>query len=251
MINCLKYILNIYSLSLVSFLKLNIYFSFMSVSIKNKSQISYILDFILCILFFGLLPIDTLNGYLLNNSIVIPLPFSIAQIYKIILLGFLILKLCFRPKLLIYALAILIILFLPTIFQFFKTQETWHISLDLIKISRYLITITSFYFFSNYFQNNRAEVFIFSIVYFSYFIVVANILLVYIGHGYPMYEIGEIGSKGFFYAGNEASVLLVILSAIIGKHLWKKRKKVVYFLLGFLSLFTALTLSSKTSMLGV
>src|SRR5699024_12680949 len=123
MINCLKYILNIYSLSLVSFLKLNIYFSFMSVSIKNKSQISYILDFILCILFFGLLPIDTLNGYLLNNSIVIPLPFSIAQIYKIILLGFLILKLCFRPKLLIYALAILIILFLPTIFQFFKRSE--------------------------------------------------------------------------------------------------------------------------------
>ena len=204
---------------------------------------------LICLLFIGLLPIDTINGILLHNNI--PLPISVAQVYKSILLILLVFKIAFRPRFLLYTLLVFCVLFIPSIYQIFKLKQISHLFPDVIKISRYLTIILSFYFFANYFQNNRGEKLIFKVIYISYAVVVVNILLKYLGLGYPMYPFNNIGSRGFFFAGNEISVLLLILSAIIGKQLWIQRRYILYFIIGFLSIFTALTISSKTSMIGV
>lgn len=206
------------------------------------------LDMLIIILFIGLLPIDTINGFLLHNNV--SLPISVAQLYKSLLLILLVLKIAFRPSFLLYTFFIFCILFFPSIYKVFKDSTMSHLFPDIIKISRYLTIILSFYFFTNYFQNQRGENIIFQIVYLSYAVVVVNILVKYIGLGYPMYNYDDIGSRGFFFAGNEISVLLLILSAIIGKRLWMQNKYFLYFTIGLLTVFTALTISSKASMIG-
>lgn len=206
------------------------------------------LDMVIFILFIGLLPIDTINGFLLHNNV--SLPISVAQLYKSLLLILLILKVAFRPRFLLYIFFIFCILFSPSIYQVFKLGQINHLFPDIIKISRYLTIILCFYFFTNYFQNNRGEKIVFQFVYISYAVVVVNILVKYIGLGYPMYNYDDIGSRGFFFAGNEISVLLLILSAIIGKRLWIQNKYFLYFTIGLLTIFTALTISSKASMIG-
>lgn len=220
----------------------------MSKAIINDVFLQRELDMLICILLMGLLPIDTINGVLLHNNI--SLPISVAQLYKSVLLVLLIIKVAFRPRLLFYAFIIFCVLISPSIYQVFKLGSISHLFPDFIKISRYLTIILSFYFFANYFQNNRGEKLIFQIVYISYAVVVINILVKYIGIGYPMYNYDDIGSRGFFFAGNEISVLLLILSAIIGKRLWEQKNYTLYFIIGFLSIFTALTISSKASMIG-
>lgn len=206
------------------------------------------LDMVILILFIGLLPIDTINGFLLHNNV--SLPISVAQLYKSLLLILLLLKVAFRPRYLLYIFIIFCILFSPSIYQVFRLGQINHLFPDIIKISRYLTIILCFYFFTNYFQNNRGEKIVFQFVYISYAVVVLNILVKYIGLGYPMYNYDDIGSRGFFFAGNEISVLLLILSAIIGKRLWMKNKYFLYFAIGLLTIFTALTISSKASMIG-
>lgn len=92
---------------------------------------------------------------------------------------------------------------------------------------------------------------LFKLVQFSYIILAGNILLKYVGLGYPMYEYGNIGSKGFFYAGNEISALLVILSSMIAFNYWHNNKKLNYFLFWAFTLFIGLTISSKTGVVGI
>lgn len=216
---------------------------------KLETKNTNLLDSVLAILFLGLLFVDTLNGFLLHNDVILPL--SIGQAYKLVLLSFLGLRLIFTPKYFLILCFVFLILLSPSILQFFTHQTAEHILPDIIKSSRYLVTISSYFFFVNLFKNNYKSNLIFVGIFISYIVMVINILLKYVGLGYPMYEFGEIGSIGFFYAGNEASILLVILTALISKILWHKKLRILYFLLGALSLFTALTITSKTSILGV
>jgi len=63
---------------------------------------------------------------------------------------------------------------------------------------------------------------------------------------------GNIGTKGFFHAGNEISAVLLILSSIIAYQLWNiYRNKFLY--LGFLllNIFLGVLISSKTAVLGI
>ena len=54
-------------------------------------------------------------------------------------------------------------------------------------------------------------------MFFSFIIIVLNIFLRLFGFGFPMYGLNglEIGSKGFFYAGNEISATLLIVSSFL------------------------------------
>lgn len=220
----------------------------MSEVTQHDASIQRGLDMLIILLFIGLLPIDTMNGFLLHNNV--SLPISVAQLYKSLLLVLLLLKVAFRPRFLLYTFFIFCILFSPSVYQVLKLGQINHVFPDIIKISRYLTIILSFYFFTNHFQNHRGQKVIFQFVNLSYAVVVVNILLKYVGLGYPMYNYDDIGSRGFFFAGNEISVLLLILSAIIGKRLWMQRRYFFYITIGLLSVFTALTIASKASMIG-
>lgn len=200
---------------------------------------------------FALLPVDMLNGILLKKGI--NLPMSIGQLYKLIILAFLFFRFIFKPKLLVFSLGLTFLLFLPSIYQAVKQLNAEFLFDDIIKISKYLAPLFSFLFFVDFIK--RAEEpgirKLIKLARFSYLVLAGNILLKYVGLGSPMYEFGSIGSKGFFYAGNEISALLVILSSIIAFNLWQNKKRVQYFLFWAFTLFIGLTISSKTGVVGI
>ncbi len=200
---------------------------------------------------FALLPVDMLNGIVLKSGI--NLPISIGQLYKLIVLSFLFLRFLFKPKLLLFSMGLTLLLYLPSIYESVKLMTAEYLVDDLIKISKYLTPLYCFLFFVNYLKYT-SDIGIkrtLLLVQFSYIVVAANVLLKYIGLGSPMYEYGSIGSKGFFYAGNEISALLVILSSIIAFNLWYRENRLAYFLFWAFTLFVGLTVSSKTGVIGI
>lgn len=200
-------------------------------------------------LMFLLLPVDMMNGLLLRNDINFPL--SVAQLYKFIIIVLLFLSLSLRPEKLIFSLGLFLLLLVPSFFQVIFQLDLSFLLKDIIKVMRYLTPVFAFLFFVSYIKKGKNLRLLFNLVKFSYIILGANILLKYIGLGYPMYSHNNIGSKGFFFAGNETSVLLVILSSILAYKFWIQNRIKTYFLLFIITLFIGFTISSKTGMLGV
>ena len=87
---------------------------------------------------------------------------------------------------------------------------------------------------------------------FSFLIIALNISLKLFGLGFAMYTMDslEIGSKGYFYAGNEVSGVLLILASFLMYWYQLFDKKMLFILVGILSVLTGLYLTSKTAILG-
>ncbi|MDQ7916541.1 O-antigen ligase family protein [Mesonia sp. MT50] len=205
------------------------------------------LDKSIIYLMLFLLPIDMVNGFLLTNNIILPI--SISQAFKMLIVLLIFLNLAQYPKQFFLSIFIILVLMVPSFFQLFKNLDFSLLMNDLIKITKYVIPIFAFLFFRNYLKKDTSKL-VFKLVNFSYFILVINILLKHLGVGYPMYNFGDIGSKGFFYAGNEVSALLLILSSIVSFNLWK-RNKFFYVLMALFNIVVALSIASKTSVFGV
>lgn len=212
------------------------------------------IDSLIVLLLFFTLPVDMVNGILLNKGI--HLPMSVSQLYKLIIMVVMLFRLLFFP-----GIAILIVfcsyffLFFSSFVQAVYTLDSSFLVGDFIKISRYLSIFLAFFYFRGLLKkglNRKMERYLFGWIYFSYLILALNILVKIIGLGFPMYNAGNIGTKGFFYAGNEISAVLLILSGIIAYQIWSmKKNKILY--LGFLllNIFLGVLISSKTSVLGI
>ncbi len=209
------------------------------------------IDIFIVLLMFALLPVDMINGILLTNNI--NLPISLSQSFKFLLLLCLLIRFILTFRLLITILIITFCLLTPSLYQLISSSEGSYFFLDFIKISKYLAPFMCFLFFVDAIKRNGDTLhpYLIGLVQFSYAVLAINILIKYIGLGYPAYKSGEIGTKGFFFAGNEISALLIILSSIIAFVIWKKGLKIRYFAFLALNLLAGLTISSKTAILGI
>jgi len=208
----------------------------------------YVIDKLIINFLFLLLLVDMINGFMMHNNIILPI--SIAQIFKLtIIILFITRLLLVNNQGVLFYFILFFILLIPSVLNFsFKDLFK-----DVIKIFRYLMPVLSFFFFKEVFlsQNKKTINLIFKLVLSSYVIFVFNILLKYIGLGYPMYTFNNVGSKGYFYAGNETSAVLIILSSILAYKLWHLEFKKKYFVFILFNVFVGLTISSKTGVLGV
>lgn len=211
------------------------------------------IDLIIWALLLPILVIDSLNGWLYENGIATP--FSISQVYKLAIVGLFLLRLMKTPKYLLLVLALFTFMIFPTCIQWIKGIVDWKVIVqDLIFAFKYLITVIAFFYFkvvlSTVDKYKIPKYFVW--IKLSYFILALNLSLKLVGLGYPMYNNGNIGSRGFFIAGNEISALLIILSCILAYYYWVINKNWRLFLLyGVLSFFLGLLISSKTGMLGI
>lgn len=220
----------------------------MSAALKAK----YI-DFLILILLIPILIVDMMNGILSKSSVDIPL--SVSQFYKmgiVFLCGVRLLK---NTEFLKILLVILTVLLLGSLHSFIIGRiSTALVFQDIIKTSKYLIVLISFLYFQVVFSRSRINMMPYYIAWIkvSYFILALNLLTKLAGLGYPMYDNGGIGTKGFFIAGNEISALLVILSGILGFYYWQvKVNKIKFWIYAILSFIMGLLISSKTGMLGI
>ena len=200
---------------------------------------------------FALLPVDMVNGIFLKNNIVLTI--SIGQFYKFFILFFIFCRFCFSLKLLLLSILLSLLLLTPSIYQLLIDFDETPLFSELIKISKYLTPFFCFLFFVELIKNRKEYAYskLIQLIRFTYWVLVINIFIKYLGLGYPAYEHGNIGSKGFFYAGNELSALLIVLSSILGFKLWSVGKKKKYYLFLVVNLLAGLTISSKTAILGI
>ena len=212
------------------------------------------IDSLIVFLLFFTLPVDMVNGVLLSNGI--SLPVSVSQLFKLVVLAVILFRLLFFPGIAIFIVfTAYLFLFFSSIVQAIYTQSFGFLVDDFIKISRYLSIFIGFFYFRGLFKktlNKKLGKYLFRWVYFSYIVLAVNLLVKLVGLGYPMYSAGNIGTKGFFYAGNEISAVLLILSGVIAYHLWNINKnKVLYFGFLLLNIFLGILISSKTAVLGI
>lgn len=211
------------------------------------------IDVLIWALLLPVLIIDSINGILYENNI--DTPFSISQVYKLGLVGLFLLRLIKTPKYLWIVFALFAYMILPSCVRWSKgVIDAKVIIQDLIFAFKYLIIVISFFYFKvvlstlQYYAIPKYFIWI----KLSYIVLALNLSLKLIGLGYPMYVNGNIGSRGFFIAGNEISALLIILSCILAYYYWVINKNIRLFVAyGILSFFLGLLISSKTGMLGI
>lgn len=201
-------------------------------------------------LLFGLLPIDMLNGFLLKEVEIIPV-ISVSQLYKMILIGLLFIRISAAERLIV--LSIFGLLLMPSFFQVIKSFNLKLIFVDAVKVIKYLASFVAFLYFRRVFINKGHLLdMVYKWMFFSFIIIVLNIFLRLFGIGFPMYTMGDIGigSKGFFYAGNEISATLLIISSFLMYWFRLYNKLGLFIFIGFLAIFTGLYITSKTAILG-
>ncbi|WP_317174497.1 O-antigen ligase family protein [Muriicola jejuensis] len=209
------------------------------------------LDSLIVTILFASLPVDMINGILLKSNNVLPV--SIGQIFKTLVLILIFVRFLFSVKYLIISIFLFFLLLIPSFYQLVINSENSSFLFDIVKVSRYLLPLFSLLFFIPIIRRKDQSIIrmLFNLVKFSYIILVGNILLKLFGLGYPMYEEGNIGSKGYFFAGNEISVLLIILASIIAFDLWLRKRRGLYILFLILNIMVGVMVSSKTGLIGI
>ena len=216
----------------------------------SKKVIRISLDTIIFGLIFGLLPIDMINGYLLREVGANPI-ISIAQLYKIIILGLLFFRINSTEK--IIFISFFGLLLLPTAFQVVKSSNVKLLFIDSVMVIKWLGSVLAFFYFRIIFiHKSHLLKWVYRWMLFSFLILVLNIFLRLFGLGFPMYSMAtlEIGSKGYFFAGNEVSAVLLILSSFLMYWYQFYNKKFLFIIIGALAILTGLYLTSKTAILG-
>lgn len=203
-----------------------------------KIKIADIIFFMACFYLF----IDTINGITVRNY-----GFSISQIYKsiylILIVFWLIRNRIHTP---VY---ILLLFFLLIYLHLYNSENISYILMDIILANRFLLIVTSFYFFrTQIIRYPHKFVLIRRIFIINSIVFGVNILFGYLGFGYAQYE--SIGIRGWFYAGNDTSLVFLILSLFILSYFQIKGKLVYVTLFSLLTIFIGFLIITKTAIIG-
>lgn len=169
---------------------------------KNQKILDYII-YVFCLLYLG---IDTISGFLAVRGIP-----NVGQPYKIILVLLMIFSMLPRKNntLLIFSLlfylSILILLYFNN--SFINVKESFLVYFKILSVI----------FFYIYFSGNIHTKRIISIIYVNYIVLIVNILAGLFGFARSTYQFEgrNIGSRGFFIAGNEVAYTFLCLAVFI------------------------------------
>lgn len=91
------------------------------------------------------------------------------------------------------------------------------------------------------------------VIHINFYVFIANICLGLSGFGFSTYggnvDEDSIGVKGFFYAGNEISMLWVVFSAYYLNRIYQQQSKFAYVAFAIFAIFVGLMISTKTAIL--
>ncbi|MFT7155563.1 MAG: hypothetical protein ACI8Q1_000565 [Parvicella sp.] len=209
-----------------------------------RSQV--INHFIAFLLFFYLL-LDSINGVLLRTSF----PFSITQPYKMLLMVLMLMVIANHSlKRFGNIYLISLVLFAPGLYSLLVGQTTKYLSDDLAYTLKLIFFFVSYYYFKIVFPNYSSSDWklLRNVFIFNFAVLGANILLGTLGFGYSKYE-HNVGTVGFFYAGNEVAGLLIVFMPVLCYFFYTQKTLIVYFLVCILFTIMAILLSTKTGIL--
>lgn len=140
--------------------------------------------------------------------------------------------------------------YISAIFLYYALYDFSLFSISFSFISRYLIIIILYEYLLQLTKQYNISRHIYKIIKFNFIVLICNILLGLLGIGYGTYR--EFGSKGFFYAGNETSGVLLTLAPIILYIAIKKYKikSLQFIVIMAICLISAVLLGTKSALLG-
>lgn len=211
------------------------------------------LDKLILLLCSCYLLIDAGNGFLLNQF---GRSFGLSVLYKVLMLLLMLASLSLRTGKAFLLFPGLFVLLLPGAFYSWL-QLGGSLAADLALILKLISPLIAFYYLLSLAQfdkdftlNSLHRIFV-----VNYLIVLVNFILGALGYGYTSYLPQEhlaqvdLGSKGFFNAANELSVVLLVLSAWLLQYYWRQQK-LIYFAVAVTSVWCASLMLTKTALLG-
>ncbi len=123
---------------------------------------------------------------------------------------------------------------------------------DAVFTFKIIFNITVFIYFYLFFKKNKtlnSVRLIDKTINISYIFLILNFIFGALGYGFSTYYYGDLGIKGFYYAGNELALLLVVLNSY---KIFNGYKKGIssYLFYSFLALGLALATAMKTAIGG-
>lgn len=207
---------------------------------------------ILFIAHFYLL-VDASNGFLLNSF---GTSFGISVIYKAILIGLVLTAIFFENKNIFFTyISLIFALLIGPLYGFLKFSDVAMLGFDISMILKIVGMAIFFTYFYNMMLISPAYMSkkIHSIILFNYGVILVNFTLAIMGFGFPAYGHGgdeefHVGFKGFFYAANELSPVLFVITAYLMQYYFLKNKR-AYYLVFSLSFICAALMLTKTGIL--
>jgi len=208
-------------------------------------------QFILLLLSFTVL-IDMINGFFLINSIPIPL----GQIFKFFLLALMILRLL-PGKDMVFVLLALGVFQIAPVYGFLKTGNFSNFIKDFIIGIKWFNFPLSFFYFKAVFQSpwiKKILPFFKIMIGSAIALIIFNQFLGVLGFGQAFYYEGYAnasGTKGFIYAGNELTILVLALAFLISNYYKQHEKHFRNLIIFSVFLLISFTITSKTVLAGV
>ncbi|MFT6926881.1 MAG: hypothetical protein ACJAZP_002501 [Psychromonas sp.] len=191
--------------------------------------------------------IDTFNGFFVK-ALKVSLPISI--IAKLTLVLFAISYLSrIRCKKIIY-IFIVSFLFIAPVFIRSIIAVNSHFLLEIdvaLKYISYILFLLLFHELS--IKTVDFEKRVNRLLVFSFCVICINVLLGYLGVGYPTYASTGDGFKGFFVAGNELSILFVVLSIYLMNDIITNKGNILFLIFWGFTVFVALSIGTKSSLI--
>lgn len=200
-------------------------------------------EIIIILMLGGYLFIDSLNGFLVQN---LGLPNLLSAGYKqAFLLLLLVFAFRFEPKRCVIATSILLLVFIWAILRFLLIDnlDSLYAFQEAIKVSYLFILVTILTRVSLLNHHAASRIFLFSTL-----VILFNIFSTLVGIGQNTY--GDFGAKGFFYAGNAVSGVIVICASyfLVKQH---QKSYVIFVLTSVFFMLLALLIGTKSGFLGV
>lgn len=197
--------------------------------------------------------VDACNGFLLNQF---GRSFGLSAFYKVMMLMLMLASLSLRTGKAFLFFPSLFVLLLPGAFYSWL-QLGGSLAADVGLILKLISPLIAFYYLLSLAQLDKdfALKSLHRIFALNYLIVLVNFMLGALGYGYtsylPQQHLAQVdlGSKGFFNAANELSVVLLVLSAWLLQYYWR-HQKLIFLAVAVSSVWCASLMLTKTSLLG-
>lgn len=201
-------------------------------------------------LFYFLLLVDTINGFFLGFGQAIPL----GQIYKFFILLFFIFYLVKTKE----GYGFILLLLGYECFYVYLLAEKFYVSNigdTLSLLSKFLMVCMGYPIFIHLVRKNSDAYFgkVRKIVFLNSLVILFNIVVGLAGFGFSTYDATEdgSGSKGFFYAVNELSGVIIYLSGFLFFY-FKRKLSTKRFIAFFLFVLACVTVfGTKTALGGI
>jgi len=200
-----------------------------------------------------LLIIDSVNGFLMKS---LHIYFPLSQIYKIVL-QFLMLIYFFslNSKKILSFLILVLLLIIPVFFNFIVSNDEYNYLETILQLDKFIYVILAFFLINEVIKRygETALIRIKKVININLLVLIANLIMGILGFGHRQYKGGDIdiGTRGFFYAGNEMSGLILVLFSASLYFLYSKKNKGKYVIVSLLYLTLAVFSSTKVAIVGV